>query len=98
MSTQVALVGSGAPRLAEWPVNAADQQLVRDLLTTAGELERRGYFGTGLLHRAARRITELAVYAPAEAACPVCGSTIKQPSRGRRRRYCCDRCRWAASK
>jgi hypothetical protein len=73
-------------------------QLVRDLLESASELEARGYLGSGLLRRAARAIAEHVRDEGATSVCPRCGDPVTQPRTGRRRTWCSSRCRKAAAK
>lgn len=77
---------------------------VRFCLELADAIERRDLMGTGAgLRAVARLIAEdgrqierlqrelAALRGPGP--CPSCGGPIKQPTTGRRRRFCSDRCR-----
>lgn len=75
-----------------------DRELIRLLLEAADDLEAQGFLGMGLLRRAARRIAECRCQDDSGFVCPRCGESVTQPALGRRRVYCTDRCRWAASK
>lgn len=65
--------------------------LIADLLDEF-DLEAFNYAGT--VRQGGRALAELSV--PEEGACPVCGGEVEQPPRGRRRKFCSSRCRWAA--
>lgn len=69
------------------------RRLARHLLVIADDLDERGYRLTGTNRQAARVLLELAELVPDAGACPVCGAPVLQPSTGRRRVYCSDRCK-----
>lgn len=69
-------------------------ELVSVLLFVAQDLEERhAYQYAGAIRQGARRIAELEATAPSTNACERCGESIDQKPRGRRRRFCSERCR-----
>lgn len=78
------------------PVTDDPLQLARDLAHVASDLERRGYPYAPGVRRAARALLHLSMingHGGDPDGCPGCGRTVHQPERGRRRRWCSERCR-----
>lgn len=70
--------------------------LPRLVALVADDLAHRGYPAAGIVQRAARELALLE--RPSDDACPVCGGVVVQPATGRRRTYCCDRCKRRANR
>lgn len=72
--------------------------LPRLLALVADDLAHRGYPAAGIVQQGARALAT-APPPPAEGeTCPDCGDPVVQPTTGRRRTYCTDRCRNRAAK
>lgn len=71
--------------------------LARFGLVIARDLGRRGYPFAEQVEELAQLVLNRAAVAAPEDRCPWCGGPIVQPAKGRRRRWCSDACRFAAS-
>ncbi len=72
--------------------------IARVLLALASDFESRdATVSVGVLRQAARLLSECRCHATGSEACPRCGAEIVQPTTGRRRRFCSDRCRVATA-
>jgi hypothetical protein len=72
-------------------------ELVSALLFVAEDLDGRMYPFAGAVRAGARRIAELEATAPKPDTCERCGGPIDRKPRGRRRRFCSERCRKSAA-